>query len=256
MTDNLICEDPLLCDPFIKNEVVVMEDSEVHQETIKEVMEKEFDLQIKLVNSKQEAVELAEKEQVAFYVLDVYTDHNRQQEGLDALEIIKKINDKLYVSILTGFPSPEIKKMVANLGANSYKEKSFDLKNTIRDIAVEIKNYKHKILEEKLEIINNHRQAIIDELQKLENKPHPDPNIATYEALKSEPNQKWFKKYEGKYVAFMDGNLVDSDENKQDLLERLRQAKYPDKPRFVTKVEKHPRIIDEPSSLWLDIDIH
>ncbi|MFM7792891.1 MAG: DUF5678 domain-containing protein, partial [Microcystis panniformis] len=67
--------------------------------------------------------------------------------------------------------------------------------------------------------------------------------IIAYERLKSEP--AWLKENEGQYVAFVDGEFVGSCQNKQKLLQQLRE-KYPEKSRFFKKVDKEDRIIDIP----------
>ena len=78
-----------------------------------------------------------------------------------------------------------------------------------------------------------------------------DPNMAAYEKFKSDP--EWFEKYKDQYVAFIDGEFFDSDINRDDLLNRLHTPENYEKQRFFAKVEKTLRIIDEPTSLWLDI---
>ena len=233
-----------------KNEVVVMEDNETTQESIRKVIENEFDLEVKIVTSKEEAIDFAENQELQYYILDVHMGNHRRQEGLDALEVIKKINEKSFVSILTGHPSQEIKRMASNLGADLYKEKSVHLEDDIREIALQIKDRKRELLQEKLKIIDEFREDIIDELEQLDDSSLEDHNIAIYKKLKLD--DEWFAKYKGKYVAFIDGDLIYDDEDEQKLLEKLKTMQEKDKPIFFTKVEENPRIVDLPSSLWFD----
>ncbi len=244
-------------EPLPTNEVIVMEDSEATQETIIEILEREFNLHVKIVDSKEEVIGIAEKHQeIQCYLLDVHMGNDRQQEGIDALEEIKAINEKSFVSIFTGHPSQEIQKMASKLGADLYREKSTDLENDIRDIGLQIKKRHGDLLQEQLETIDRLRNDIINELEQLDDSPFEllyfgDLNIAAYEKLKLD--EKWLAEYKGKYVAFMDGRqLSDSDEDKQKLLEKLKTMQKEDKPIFFTKVEENPRIIELPSSLWFD----
>ncbi|MGH2415305.1 MAG: DUF5678 domain-containing protein, partial [Microcystaceae cyanobacterium] len=71
----------------------------------------------------------------------------------------------------------------------------------------------------------------------------PEPNLDAYEQFKSDTEK--IKQFEGKYIAFVDGKLVDSDNNKQNLLERLWQN-YPNEPCFFKKVGEENRIIEIP----------
>ncbi len=218
MTNSSICDKPSFSEALPKNEVVVMEDSEIAQEAIRKVMEDEFDFKVKIADSKEKAIYFAEHQELQYYILDVHMGNNRQQEGIDALEEIKTLNEKSFVSILTGYPSPGIQNMASRLGADLYREKSFDLENDIREIASKIKKRNRELLKEKLQIIEQLRKEIIDEIKKLDDVPHPDdPNIATYEKLKLE--EEWFSEYQGKYVAFINGVLIDSSEDKQKLLD-------------------------------------
>ena len=255
MSSSSICNNKEFCEPLPNNDVVVMEDSEITQDAIRKVLEKEFDLEVKIVESKEEAIRLAENQELQYYILDVNMGNNRRQEGIDALEVIKAINENSFVSILTGYPTPNIQKMASNLGVDFYKKKSVHLEDDIREIASQIKQHKRELLEENLQIIDELRSDIVDDLKKLDDSHFESPssedlNIAAYEKLKLD--QKWFAKYQGKYVAFIDGGLLGSDEDEQKLLKQLKSSKYQDKPIFFTKVEENPRIIDLPSSLWFD----
>ena len=278
--------------PLPINEVIVMDDGVTAQETIIEILEREFDLHVKLVNSKEEAIDIAEQHQeIQGYILDVHMGNDRQQEGLHALEEIKAINEKSFVSILTGHPTLAIQRMALRLGADLYREKSTDLENDIRYIGSQIKKRHRDSLQEHLQTIDRLREDIINklkkineleklyllqeqlqaidqlrediinklkkisELEKLYNSPSTslllkDVNIGAYEKLKLD--EEWLAKYTGKYVAFIDGLLINSDEDEQKLLEQLKTPKYRDKPIFLTKVEEHPTVIDLPSSLWFD----
>lgn len=305
MSDNLICDDPSIYTPLIKNEVIVLEDSEDAQEAIKQVMEQELHWQVTIVNNQKEAVSLAEQKKAAFYILDNRMGKTREHEGWDAAEQIReielesKIETKAFVSIWSGYLSEkDFQRMAYNLKVKLYPKKSF--KEDVRNIAHDMLNYQLTcIANRKIEIINDieknminnqidsnlRKQTItslnelkkIDSLEKeilnklktihkleklyhqksfekkdssgIQNIIASDTNISVYDKLLKE--DQWFLEYKGKYVAFIDGELIGSDEDKQKLLEQLKTLKKQDKSIFFTRVEKKPRVVDLPSSFML-----
>lgn len=262
MINSSICDKSSFLEPLPTNEVIVMEDRVTTQEAIKEILEREFNLQVKIVDSKEEAIGIAEKNQeIQCYLLDVHMGNDRQQEGIDALEVIKELNKKSFVVVLTGHPSQEIQRMASRLGADLYREKSLDLENDIRAIGLQIKKRYRDLLQEQLQTIDRLREDIIDQLEKINKLDKvydssstsllfKDVNINAYEKLKL--NKEWFATYQDKYVVFIDGKLIASNEQEQKLLKQLKSIKYQDQPIFFTKVEENPRIIDLPPSLWFD----
>lgn len=239
MVTDQLCNDAFICDPFLKNEVVVMENDPNTQSRIKDIITDELAWHVKTVANKTEAVKLVENKEAAFYILDVGMGKNREQEGLDALEQIKSLDQKVFVSVYSGKPGN--KKQAENLEANLFQEKSSKIREDVNNITDAMLDYQ-------LKIIDNIKQNI---LEKKRLKFTEDTNITAYEKLKS--TGEWFEQYKNKYVAFVDGNLVDSDPNRQNLLERLKDSKYGAKPIFFTKVEENIRVIDMPSPLWLDV---
>lgn len=71
-------------------------------------------------------------------------------------------------------------------------------------------------------------------------------NLDAYE--KSVQNLQWLEQYEGKYVAFMNGNCVGVDEDKNILLKRIAQD-FPNQSLLIKEVrnEKLNPVIDIPS---------
>ena len=248
MAINKLCNDTFISDSFLKNEVVVMEDDPNIQNLIKNIIIDELKWQVTPVKNKSEVVKLVHNKEAAFYILDITMGKDREQEGLDALEEIKSIDKKVFVSVFSAHP--RYLKQAEKLEANLFQEKSSELREDVLHIAYEMLNYQ-------LKIIDSIRQNILDKLNfinKIEQqyrKAPEDINIAAYEQLQSD--NKWLEQYTGKYVAFVDGDFVDSDVNKQDLLDRLKDSKYEYKSRFIAKIKNDIRVIDMPSSLWLDI---
>jgi DNA-binding NarL/FixJ family response regulator len=244
MSNSLICDDIFMCDPFIENEVVVMEDDDYTRNTIKEIIEREFRWQVITVNNQEEAVNLVGHKQAAYFILDNCIGNNKQ-EGFKTLKAVKELNPKAFVAILTEFSSPDVKQRATNLDADSFKVKSLELKNDIYQIATEMLKYKIAIIDslrkyhlDNLEILDNRKKDILNRLEAIDNLDKlyyadSDSNILAYE--KHRLDQEWLSEHEGKYVAFVDGRLVGRDENKQHLLEWLKNSKYQASPIFLPR---------------------
>jgi ActR/RegA family two-component response regulator len=242
-------------DILLKDKVVIMEDDPDLQEQIKGVMRKEYDWDVIVANSLDEVTHIAENNEAAYYIFDVHMGTDRDSEGLDALETVKHINDKSFVTIFTAHP--RFQKQAVKAGADFSLKKSIYLDNDINRIANEMLLHRIKIENETTENIEQLKE-IYEKLYKIS---HPDgldddnssdKNIAAYEQLKSDP--EWFETHKDKYVAFVDGEFVRSDPDRETLLDWLIEAEeYQDKNRYFTKIEAEDRIIDEPTSSWLDI---
>lgn len=241
---------------FLKDEVVVMEDSPITRQTIEEVMSG-LNWKVNIVDNADEAVAYAEKHEVAYYILDVHMGENREQEGIDALERIKKVNPNARVSILTAHP--KYKRLAANIDKDVlFVEKTINLEEDIRKLEKEIRKTASGFLQSRLERLVEQEEQIriqIDEINK-------DDNMIAYEQLILEN----YDEYKNKYVAFVDGELVgvaDTEEEGEKLLEDLMTSlKYQDKSKFFTQVKKTDNlevgefeIIDLPSGyIFEDFD--
>ncbi|MGK7957656.1 MAG: response regulator [Crocosphaera sp.] len=241
---SIIADRTYVFDRFMKDEVVVMEDSLPMKHAIQQVIGS-IGWQTRFVNSRREAVEVVQNKEAAYFILDNWIDANKQ-EGFDTLEVIRELDEQVFVTILTGHPDPINEKLAKRLNANLYKEKSADnYRKDIEEIASAMLEYKKQIFSNLISIIN-------DQLDKLD-KEH-DVNLIAYERAKQ--NSEWLKQYTNQYVAFIDGEFFDSSPNKFELLKLIR-AKYPDKHRFFTKVDEiEEKPIDLSMASWLDdIDI-
>lgn len=241
-------------DPLLNNKVVVMEDDLELQQKISDVMKIEFNWDVIIANSLDEVIHIAEKNEAAYYIFDVHMGNDRDHEGIDALEVVKDINNKSFVSIFTAHLPFQTQAVKA--GADFSLQKSTSFEKDICRIAKQMILHKIKYFEQDIDI--EELKKIYEQLYKLsENLSLRDAtvnndNLNAYEELKSNP--EWFQKYQDKYVAFVDGQFVGSDTNREALLDWLIEAEeYQDKKIFFTKVEAEDRIIDEPTSSWLDI---
>ncbi len=238
------CDATYICDPFMKDEVVVMEDSLPMKNVIQEVISS-IGWQTRFVNSRHEAVEVVKNKEAAYFILDNWIDANKQ-EGFDTLEVIRELDEQVFVTILTGHPDPNNEKFAKRLKANLYKEKSPDhYRKDIEEIASAMLAFKKQIFNNIINIINNQIAQLDKEY---------DINLIAYERCKQ--NSKWLEQYTNQYVAFVDGEFFDGNPNEFELLKQVR-GKYPDKHRFFTKLEEiKEKPIDLSMASWLNgIDI-
>ena len=240
--------------PFMIDEVVVMEDSPIMKSTIQEVIGG-IGWQTRFVDNRREAIKLVQNGEAAYFILDNWIYQNKQ-EGFDTLEVIRQLDEQVFVTILTGHPDSRNEIIARRLKADLYKEKSADADNFRRDI----EEIASAMLEHKKKIFNDIVGLLDKEISQLKQtkKAHileSDINLAAYN-IKIQDHQ-WLENYRNQYVVFVDGELVDSDGNKSEILKRIR-IEYPDKARFFTKVEEaEEKTIDLPSSLWFDeLDIN
>jgi ActR/RegA family two-component response regulator len=259
-------------DPYTKKEVVVMEDDATAQSVIKQVMES-LSWQVRIVENRQDAVTLARQKYAGFYILDINMGRDRTQEGLDALEQIKEIDRQIFVSIFSGYPSPQVETMASNLEADEFRPKSADLKKDIQAIARKMLQRRYQRASEIKEEAADQLKAIdaqvadptpidfMGELDQSAVSPSPDPwfktdlesdeNILAFEALRAD--EHWRQEHLNQYVAFADGKLIQYQPDKASLLQWLYSSPISQTtPIFVAKVEAaaEEEIIEQPSSLW------
>jgi ActR/RegA family two-component response regulator len=262
-------------DLYTKKEVVVMEDDATAQSVIKQVMES-LSWQVRIVDNRQDAVALARQKYAGFYILDINMGRDRTQEGLDALEQIKEIDRQIFVSIFSGYPSPQAETMASNLEADEFRSKSSDLKKDIQAIARKMLQRRHQRAVEIKEEVEDQLKAIdaqvtdptpIDFLSELDQAAdsqassapwfqtdlESDENILAFETLRAD--EHWRQAHLNQYVALADGKLIKYQPDKASLLQWLYSSPISQTtPIFVAKVEaeKDEEIIELPSSLWTD----
>lgn len=209
------------CFPEIqKREVIFMEDDSSIQSTVKKILEDELNCNVILVENKAKAIALASQKDSLFFILDVHMGRDREQEGLDTLEEIKAVNSNAPVFVLSSHQKYE--EMANRLNADGFINKETNLKQVIHS------KIEPEILKHELQVLKKCEQEIRSKLEKLLHDPIDDPNIQVddpniqaYENLIS--SKEALNEYKNKYVAFLNGNIIDSDLEKTKLLERLQQ---------------------------------
>lgn len=283
-----ICD--AMCETVSKKEVVVMEDSPAAEEAIKKVMEGELGWKVTMAKNSNEVADYAKKKKAGIYILDNKIG-DKPTEGLDALERLKKIDENSIVAICSAYPNPEYKRQAYKIDGNlvGYEEKinGTNLEQNFRNIAAkfierlqqiiggiqskienssdEYRNITLTLLEDKKSELEENRQKLEQLLAKNTDekvipdaeKPTPEiydnfyDNFKAYQKCQSDEN--WLTKYDGKYVAFVDGEQVFPEVTDNKELLKLLEEKYPQESKLFTKINKIVKNtnnkIDLPSSL-------
>jgi hypothetical protein len=275
--------------------VVVLEDNGNIRETINEVISRELGWKVIVIENRQDAVRLCQDKKAVFYILDINLGTERSQEGIDTAEEIKAIDNNVFVSIFSGVPNLErYKKMAKIIGVNYFEEKGYVIREGVARIAVEMLLFQKNLLDsifqsylqssididsnEILKVVNRIKQVNkkLKDIQNLERSyqsdstDHPlpcesidffsdlaidgDENIQAYEWYKQ--NVEWREIYQGKYVAFVDGEWLQQfvTNNSHDLLNCLRNSEHKGKAIFYQFVGEE-LIIELPLSLLEILDI-
>ncbi|NET09167.1 MAG: response regulator transcription factor [Symploca sp. SIO2B6] len=272
--------------------VVLLEDSEDVREAVREVIKNEFDGDLEIVASKEQAIKILETKKVSLFIFDNSVGDNKH-EGLDALEQVRCENQDVFVAIFSAFPN--YKEQAVKLGCNLFLEKSVDLRSCTRYIAREMLQHQFELSMRKGHYAvlkcspittpgclsatitdSSFEQTLPPSIYSVESKLEDysnllpkdssgvlvedanvkDPNLSRYNSLVTDFD--WLEHNIGKYVVLIDGELKKisndgSNDSKEELLNWLIGAeKYRSRQRFFAKIEKQPQVIDEPISLWFD----
>src|SRR5689334_17133129 len=113
----MVTEEPLKID-----EVAVMENDSTLMGIYEEPL-KRFGFKVQTIGSADEAIHLAEGKNLYNYILDLHMGEDREQEGLDALERLKSIDENIQVAILSGYPEV-YRRRAKRLRADIFRTKS------------------------------------------------------------------------------------------------------------------------------------
>jgi hypothetical protein len=275
--------------------VVILEDMYLIREEIEQFIKNELGWQVIIAENRSEVVKLCEAHEAEFYILDIKlgNEKDKSQAGIDTAEEIRQIDKDVFVSIFSGIPNLEPhKKMAKKIGVNYFEEKGNVVREGVARIALEMLLFKKNLVDdvlqkylhssaylgkdEILKIVSKIKEVNkkLEDIQKLEriyqsdSTAHPllsesidffsdlaiDENIQAHEWYKQ--NVKWWQRYQGKYVAFTDGEWLPQyvANNSHDLLNCLRSSEHKDKAIFYQLVGEEA-IIELPLSLLEILDI-
>jgi CheY-like chemotaxis protein len=237
-----ISESHKLSSGILSDKVVIMEDDNDTLVLSKEIL-REVQLDVCEAHSAEEVFKYAVTGNVGSYILDINMSDagKKAQEGLDALEMIRTVDNDAFVAIISGY-SREYQNRAQRLHVNFFRAKTFERKNDIYAVLSErLKYFSTKI---KHECTAGPGQAVSSlEIE--------DANLVAFRKLLS--NEEWFEKHLGYYVAFVEGNFIAKDKDRQLLLSKVREE-FPEKPKFIAEViaEENEIIFDFPDRLDLD----
>ena len=188
-------------------EIVLMEDEDMDQ-IIKTLDSMECD--VYPVSGRDEAVKVAEQGLARFFILDIMMgDDHRFTEGMDTLEVIKRIDSSIFVAIYTRHPRPEYKRQAENLGADLFVDKAGNIDAEMSLITAKVWP---RYTRETFGQADN--QA--DEEQY---SPEFALNYHAFQRLLAD--RDLFAEHYNYFVAFIDGRMVRSSRNEDELLSWL-----------------------------------
>ena len=265
MVSDLMSDRDSCLDPIFKNEVVVMEDSKETNEEISNVLAGELNWQVIKCNNQDEVVEIARKGLAAFFILDNWV--GSKHEGLDALERIKAINQKTFVTIFSGH---QIDRSLAEKLSGDLFEDKTDISENVRHIAYKMLAFRKKLVGSMLENIESQMEYIESiegsyigsstvALGDLYSRPGTsisenlqERNKTAYKELLLD--RAWYLENKGKYAVFVDGKFEFSEADRNTCLHKLVSCpEYRGKQIFHAKVQRRIRSVEEPSSLSVDL---
>lgn len=239
------------CNTFMRTggyiSIIVMEDNDRELRDFVKALEAEGRRAKKAAN-KEEAVSLAKKHPGYVFCLDIDMGRGQEQEGLTALERIKALNSETKVFIRSAYPE-RFERMATKLHADYFHRKSgdvvFDACTIVRHLTCLERDQAEEALrrmDEKLREFQDDHQRELEPMDTTDR----DPNVVAYERCMADA--RWLSERAGKYVAFINGRLIDEDADRGKLFARLDQGP-PDQRVFIKKIEADDRIIGMPTPL-------
>ena len=208
------------------DEVVVMEDDPRTEAYIVDAR-RALGLKPRTVGSADEAVALARDGGARCFILDASMGDDRMQEGLEALTRIKKHDKSIHVAVYSNHRGLLSK---ASRYADVTQPKSEDHSADIAHIITQL--------------IAPPFRGLVGKISGAPETPYrarpqgpgeSDINKRRYRELRADA--EWLKKHSGHYVAFIDGELKDADEDRRKLLARVRRG-HSGRPIFFTQVKE------------------
>jgi ActR/RegA family two-component response regulator len=234
---------------FGLQKIGLMEDDEYARTVLRETFSR-LGYEVYEVMDEGSALELVRNGIVRFFVLDIHMGKNQPQGGLGVLESLKATDEKVFVSVLSGFPE-RFQAMAKRAGADVFRAKSAnktaDAYHVLRETLLNVR----RMVDSELKRVEKQLAQVQGEMdpQECESKELPDVNEEAFRSLMSD--KKWARLHMGHFAAFVDGTVVAMDNDRTRLLGEVREH-YRGKPRFVVKVEEQESVIDLPTPLSVD----
>lgn len=218
------------------DEVVVMENDSITEAYIVEALHT-FGLKPRTVETADEAVDFAKKKKARSYILDINMGNDRNQEGLNALTRIKKVDEDIFVAVYSNHPDKLQK--ARKIGADVCREKSGDHLGDIANIVSQMAPPHLRGLVDRLWDTLGHNSDSSNKGAPPQ-KPEQDINRRKYQELRVD--RDWLKSHFGQYVAIVDGELKEEGADRQKVLEKVRKT-YSGKSIFFTEVKEEEEVV-------------
>ncbi len=234
---------------YNKDGIVLMENSESERTLIMDGIKKwcekhDVDIHVEFAENEDEVISLC-KSGYHVYIVDINMGLDRQEEGLNALERIRKIDSYNFVAVLSGNlkhnkwksilkKADVVQRKTGNISEDIetilckkedlefiHRKKCEAMLQGIKDILISELVKIDSVLSnlENLDLVSISSEAerlksLVSEkvVREIEEKGDEqmsesilDPNLVEYQNLRSDPS--WLKKNEGKYVAIVEGKL-------------------------------------------------
>jgi CheY-like chemotaxis protein len=216
------------------NEVVVMEDNKNDRGGISRVL-KNLGFQVKILNNANSILRHTRRGYYRSYILDINMGQGREQEGLNALERLKDLNEDIFVGVLSGYPN-RYRQMAEKLKVDFFWEETANTERDVCAIVSRMLMHKEDQFIRQISTIRGSLRNIIT----------VDNNIMAYKIFRRD--RKWLSEHKGYFVGFIRGIPRGKDKEKDKLLKELR-SKNPRERIFMVKVEQTEEVIDMPTPL-------
>jgi CheY-like chemotaxis protein len=211
------------------------------------------------VDSGHKIIELRKKNHLQNFILDIHMGDEREEEGLDALEKLKKGHEDVFVGMLSNH-SDAYERKAKRLKADAFIPKTHnpkaDICNVVSDMFEKDDLIGSALIVKKL--INFGLEAfksganIRGQSQSPLNgvdQPELDKNYVVYQKFMANP--AWARQYRGSYVAIVDEKVVSKGKDKNEVLEDARKNSK-GRAIFFTRVEMDDEVIDIPGPFSIE----
>ncbi len=168
------------------------------------------------------------------YIFDVDLGRDRNTEGLDALDLVKEIDHRNFVVVLSSFEKylKLAKEANLRLDKTTFINPTESIEKTFFMISSHYMHHCSAISQAK----ENDQNLAEEFLLNSTSKNDCDKNLSLYQQLLKDSN--WLKSHQGKCIGIVDGELKLIDDDLQSLVNTI-EACYPLRQRFFAQVTSH-----------------